>query len=87
MVKGKIMDAKNAGNLVLKECKNATISTIMELNNSFIVCIVPNNLKDGDISLDSFFKVEKSSGKVSEYSPVMDPEEFKKALKNIVYNN
>ena len=85
MVKEKGMTSKNAGDLVLKEYKDGVVSAIMELDNAFIVCLIPKNLKDGDISLDSFFKVEKSSGKVSEYSPVMDPEEFKKALKNIVY--
>ena len=57
MVKEKGMTSKNAGDLVLKEYKDGVVSSIMELDNTFIVCLVPKNLKDEDISLDSFFKV------------------------------
>lgn len=79
------MDFKEAGNIVAKEYPDGIVSAIMEIDNSFIICLIPKNLKPGDISLDSFFKVDKKTKKISEYSPVMDPEEFKKALKNIVY--
>ena len=79
------MDFKEAGNLVIKEYSEGIVEAVMDSGNSFIVSIIPKNLKDGDMSLDSFFKVDKKTKKVSEYSPVMDPEEFKKALKNIVY--
>jgi hypothetical protein len=79
------MNFKAIENSVIKLYPEGIVSAIMEIKDSFIVCLVPKNLKNGDISLDSFFKVNKRTHEVTEYSPVMDPEEFKSALKNIVY--
>jgi hypothetical protein len=38
---------------------------------------------DDKMVLDGYFKVD-SNEKISEYSPVKDPEEFKEARKNIL---
>ena len=81
----RMLTYKEANNLVEKKYKNSHVSLTMDLGKKFIIALEPNNLKKGTTSLDSFFSVDKQFGIVKEYSPVMDPEEFKKALKRVVY--
>lgn len=76
---------EEANKLVLKDHKDAHINQTFDAGKKFIIDLEPNNLKEGVTSLDGFFSVDKVSGEVKEYSPVMDPEEFKNAMKHIVY--
>ena len=77
---------KEAGQLVLnKYDKNSSVISVLDAGSSWIVSIAPKNLSKGEYVLDANFKVNKLTGKVSEYSTVMNPEEFKKALKLEVY--
>lgn len=69
---------------VLSSYKDSKCDAAYKLKDGYLVTISPTNLKEGDYMLDNFFKVD-SSGKVTEYSPVMDPEEFKSALKKPVF--
>lgn len=78
---------KEANSLIEKKYKDSHASVTMDLGKKFIIALEPNNLKKGITSLDSFFSVNKQTGNIKEYSPVMDPEEFKKALKRVVYRS
>lgn len=48
-----------------------------ELKDNYVFNIWPEGSKEPP--LDPFFKVDKKTGKVGEYSPLFDLEEFKKA--------
>lgn len=81
-----MLSVKDAQLAILKEYDDSIVSLVMDPKKDFyIVAIEPKNLKKGDISLDSYFKVNKNTGKIDEYSCVMDPKEFGVALNNIVY--
>lgn len=80
-----MIDYKEANKLVMELHKNSKVTSTMDAGNKFIISLVPNNLKKGEFVLDGFFSVDKKTGKVNEYSPVMDTEEFKRAMKNVVY--
>lgn len=76
---------EEANELVLREHKDAHVNQTFDAGKKYIIDLEPNNLKSGVTSLDGFFAVDKLTKKVSEYSPVMDPEEFKAAMKKVVY--
>lgn len=62
---------------------NSYVTCIMNSGNKWIVSLCPKNMKENDL-LDAFFSIDKF-GSIKEYSPVMDPSEFKKALNNVIY--
>ena len=74
-----------AKKIILAKYSDSIINSIMETPDSYIFNIQPKDWDDNDYVLDGFFKVSKTDGDLSEYSPVMDVEEFKAALKNIIY--
>ena len=62
--------------------KNSEILSAMRLSDGFLFSMKPKNTEG---VLDGFFKVTNTA-KLEEYSPVMNPQEFKEAMKNIVYS-
>ena len=42
----------------------------------------PNFKHKDEYVLDGFFKVSNETGKISEYSPIMNPDEFKEMFNN-----
>lgn len=76
---------EEANSLVLKRHRDCKVTSTMDAGNSFIITLRPNYFREDQIVLDGFFRVDKRTKQISEYSPVMDPEEFKKAMKNVVY--
>ena len=71
---------------VLSKHKDCKCTSVLDMNNIFVVSIQPNNWKQDEILLDPYFSVDKKTGKVSEWTPIMDPEGFKKALvSGVVY--
>lgn len=81
-----LMKYSEAMNLVSKKHKDSIIVQVLDAGDSFIIALEPKDLKKGDISFDSFFKVNKRTESITEYSPIEDPEEFKKALDHEVYS-
>ncbi len=75
----------DAGKIALKGHKDSYVSYIYNAGSFWLVVLNLKNLPKGKYLLDPYFKVDKKTGKVSEYSPVKDPDEFKNALKNVVY--
>ena len=51
------------------------------LPTAYIFALLPKDAKDGEY-LAGFFKVSPDGKEITEYSPVMDTSEFKRALKN-----
>lgn len=76
----KYIEAKNK---MLNKFKDSEILCVMKMKDGFLFSIKPK--KTTDYVLDAFFKVN-NYGKIEEYSPVMNPKEFKEAMKNIVYS-
>ena len=76
---------EQAKHIVLKKYSDSIVNSVMVIPSGYVVNIQPKNWKKNDTLLGGYFKVSKTDGKMSEYSPVMDPEEFKKALNNVVY--
>ena len=52
-----------------------------EVKDGFVFSLRPDKWPKDEVLMDPFFKVS-ASGKVTEYSPVMDPEEFKEGMKD-----
>lgn len=71
---------------VLSKHKDCKCTSVLDMKSKFIVSIQPNNWNPGEMLLDPYFSVDKKTGKVSEWTPIMDPEGFKKALASgVVY--
>lgn len=66
---------------ILNQYPNSKVLAIMRLKNAYLFSIQPKSYAGNNYALDAYFKVDYS-GKISEYSPVMDPEEFKNAMQN-----
>ena len=71
---------------VLLKHKDCKCTSVLDMNSVFVVSIQPKKWNPGEMLLDPYFSVDKKSGKVSEWTPIMDPEGFKKALASgVVY--
>jgi hypothetical protein len=73
----------SARNVILNKFKDSEIMCAMFIPNGFLFSIKPK--RTSDYVLDGFFTVDYS-GSVKEYSPVMNPDEFKTAMKNIIFS-
>lgn len=76
-----------AETIILSSYSDSIILCGMDMPDGYLFSIRPKSWKNDQVVLDGFFKVSKSDGKISEYSPVTDPEEFKLAMKNIIYKH
>lgn len=65
---------------VLSKHKDCKCTSVLDMKNAFVVSIEPKNWKQDEILMDPFFAVNKKTGAVSEWTPIMDPEGFKEAL-------
>lgn len=65
---------------VLSKHKDCKCTSVLDMKSKYIVSIQPNNWNPGEMLLDPYFSVDKKTGKVSEWTPIMDPEGFKNAL-------
>lgn len=72
---------KQASELILQSHPDSDIIGAFKLSDGYLFSMKPKSWSQDDYVLDGFFKVS-NDGVMSEYSPVMDPEEFKEALKN-----
>ena len=68
---------------ILAKFKDSEILCAMQLKDGFLFSIKPK--KTNDYVLDGFFKVT-NDGVIEEYSPVMNPEEFKFAMGHVIYS-
>lgn len=73
---------KKAAELILQKYSDSDIIGVFKLPDGYLFSIKPKSWSKDDYVLDGFFKVSSKTGGISEYSPVMDPEEFKEALRN-----
>ena len=76
------MTYERAKEIILRKFDDSDIVASFKTHSGYIFSIKPKTWNDKEYVLDGFFKVSSDTGKISEYSPVMDPEEFKQALKN-----
>jgi hypothetical protein len=72
---------KEASEKLLQKFSDSDIIGAFKLTDGYLFSIKPKSWSQDEYVLDGFFKVS-STGVISEYSPVMDPEEFKEALQN-----
>lgn len=72
---------QSAQTKILNQYPDSKILAVMPLKNGYLFSIQPKSYKNNEYALDAYFRVDYS-GKISEYSPVMDPAEFKKAMAN-----
>lgn len=77
---GNHMTEADAKSIVLKNHSDSIVVGSFELKDGFVFSLQPKDLKD-DYILDGFFKIDKSTGKESEYSPLLNIEEFREAIK------
>ena len=76
------MTYERAKEMILRKYADSNIVASFKIPSGYVFSIKPKNWNDETYVLDGFFKVNSDTGKITEYSPVMDPEEFKKALNN-----
>lgn len=74
-----------AETVVLSSYPDSIILCGMDMPDGYLFSIRPKDWDNDELVLDAFFKVTKNGGKLSEYSPVMNPSEFKNAMKNVIY--
>lgn len=76
---------ENAKKKILEKYSDSIINSIMNTPSGYIFNIQPKFWGEKDTLLGGFFKVSKTDGKLTEYSTVMNPAEFREALKNTIY--
>lgn len=76
---------EEANKLVLDQHKDCKVTSTMDAGKKFLISLKPNSFREDQFVLDGYFSVDKLTKEVKEYSPVMDPEEFKAAMKKVVY--
>lgn len=76
------MTYERAKEIVLRKYPDSNVVASFKIQSGYVFSIKPKTWNDKEYVLDGFFKVSSDAGKITEYSPVMDPEEFKQALKN-----
>lgn len=76
---------QEANKIVLKKYPDSIIISTLDAGDSFLISPKPKAYRKDQMVLDGLFKVDKKTGEMTEYSPVQDPEEFKKALDHEVY--
>lgn len=52
-----------------------------EVKDGYVFSLRPDKWPKDEVLMDPFFKVS-ANGKVTEYSPVMDPKEFREGMQN-----
>lgn len=72
---------KEASEKLLQKFSDSDIIGAFKLTDGYLFSIKPKSWSQDEYVLDGFFKVS-NTGVISEYSPVMNPEEFKEALQN-----
>lgn len=71
---------------VLSKHKDCKCTSVLDMKSIFVVSIQPNDWNPGEMLMDPYFSVNKKTGKISEWTPIMDPEGFKEALASgVVY--
>ena len=76
-----MIDYSNAKKIVLNKYPDSNIVASFKTPTGYIFSLKPKSWSDSETVLDGMFKIS-NPGKMTEYSPVADPEEFKLALKN-----
>lgn len=76
---------EEANKILLEHHKDSHVTCTMDAGKKFIIMLKPNSYKEDQVVLDNTFTVDKLTKEISEYSPVMDPEEFKAAMNKVVY--
>jgi hypothetical protein len=80
------MTYNKAKSIIMQKFKDSNIVLAFEIDSGFVFSIRPMQWDSKDMILDAFFMVDKKHGKVSEYSPLMNSDEFKYSIKNrIIY--
>lgn len=74
----------DATKIILGKYKDSIVTSVLDGNSYWIVALRPKKFKNGEYALDPYFKVDKKTGKISEYSTAMNPKEFKNAA--VVYS-
>lgn len=76
------MNYKKCKQAMLTKYPDSNIVGAFETSSGYIFSLKPKTWKKDEYVLDGMFKVSFDAKRITEYSPVMDPEEFKQALKN-----
>lgn len=71
---------------ILNQYHDSKIIGAFKIKDGYLFSLKPKSWKDDEYVLDGFFKVTDKEG-ITEYSPVMDPAEFKEAMKNRIIPN
>lgn len=79
------MNINEATKIILSKYSDSIVRTAMESKDAYVFAIEPKDWDQSVEILGNLFKVDRSTGDISEYSPAMDPEEFKYFLKHVVY--
>lgn len=77
-----MLDAHTAAKKAIKEFPDSMITETLDLGNKFVFNMVPKKADLNKGWIDGYQSVDKKTGKVSGFSPMMDLEAFKKALKH-----
>lgn len=72
----------DAKSIILKTHSDSKINGSYKIPTGYVFSLKPKNWKKDEYVLDGFFKVSNETGKISEYSPTMNLDEFKEMFNN-----
>lgn len=77
-----MLTVNEAAKKALKENPGMKIREALDVGNKYVFSIVPESAKPGETYLDPYQAVDKNTGKVSGFAPMMDIDNFVKALEH-----
>lgn len=63
---------------------NVVVISVIDSPKSYIISTISPK-STIETSVDTFYSMNKNTGEISEYSPLLDIEEFKKYKDNVIY--
>lgn len=72
-------------NLSKTNYKNVIIESILDFGDKYCVAYSPKQTRNGEGYVDSFLSVNKRSGEVGVFNPLMDVSMFRKVATSPVY--
>ena len=78
-------DVKNLKSAVERNMKNYVLDMVLDFGSAYVIAINEKGLPEDEHLTDPFYLVDKKTGKLSGFSPMMDIEKFKKEIKNPLY--
>lgn len=69
---------------VARNMRGMVLNCVLDFGNKYVISVEKKE-SDQEMLMDPYFSVDKKTGRLSEFNPLMDIERFKKEIKNPLY--